>query len=476
MYSQKRFILYFIPNDTLMKKAFFTIMLFCLFFISYAQDWDAFIQNEMELEHIPGISACVVKGQEVVWSGAYGYANIEDNIPVTTETLFTVASISKLFVATAMLQLYEDGLIDLDEDINTYLDYDIVNPNFPNTPITTRMLLEHKSSLKDPESQMYNYQSVGDYGSDISTFIQNIITPSGNNYQAWYFSSENAPGTHQLYSNVGFTILAVVLEHITDIPFHQYVKENIFEPLCMDNSSFFYEDVGMDNVAMPYDWVAGNHEPLGHYGIALYPSALIKTNVIELSRFLIAYTGRGTIDGYMLLESSSVDLLTPFDFNLDNLGWWNGTYWTFTFHAPNDEVWFHGGYMPGIRTRMNYYPDDSTGIIILTNGEGQYGYLEEEFAAEMVSFSTSKPDVLPCFSSSVSETFSDDFSIYPNPSSGNIYFDDMDFDELVIFDVTGRKVDFQKINENHIRIEEKGMFILSFSTNKNRVYHKILIR
>ncbi|MGK0390326.1 MAG: CubicO group peptidase (beta-lactamase class C family) [Maribacter sp.] len=459
-----------------MKKHITILIILSCFSFSHAQNWDSFIQNEMNVKHIPGISVGVIKGQEVVWSGAYGYANIEDNIPVTTETLFTIASISKLFVATSILQLYENGLIDLDADINSYLDYDIVNPNFPNMPITARMLLEHKSSLKDPESQIYNYQSIGDYGADISPFIQNIITPTGNNYQGWYFSSEDAPGTYQLYSNIGFTLLAVVLEHITDIPYHQYVKENIFEPLCMDNSSFFYEDVGIDNVAMPYDYVNGNYVPLGYYAIALYPSALIKTNVIELSRFLIAYTGRGAIDGYTLLENSSVDLLTPFDFNLDNLGWWNGTYWTFTFHAPNDEVWFHGGYMPGIRTRINYYPSDSTGIIILTNGEGQYGFIEEEFAAEMASFATSEPDVLPCFSSAVSEINTHDFSIYPNPSNGDIYVKNIDIDGLQIFDVAGRKISFQKVDDRHIRIEEKGIFVLSFLLNEEVAHHKILVK
>lgn len=453
----------------------FVFTLFLSFSLFSQTDWDTFIQNEMQMENIPGIAACVVKGQEMVWSGAYGYSNIEDQTPVTTETLFTIASISKLFTATAIMQLVEDGLLDLDEDINTYLDYDIINPNFTNTSITTRMLLEHKSSLKDPESQMYNYWSEGDYGSDISSFIQNIITPTGNNYQGWYFSSENAPGTSQLYSNIGFTTLAVILEHITDIPYHQYVKENIFDPLCMDNTSFFYDDVGIDNVAMPYDWENGNHVPLGHYAIALYPSALIKTNVIELSRFLIAYTGRGTMDGVQILQSSIVDQLTPYDFNQDNLGWWNGTYWTFTFHAPADEVWFHGGYMPGIRTRMNYYPSDSTGIIILTNGEGQYGWIEEQFAAEMSDFNTSSPDVLPCNTTSSPLIENITQTIFPNPSSGIIKFENTDFDSCTIYDLTGNKIPFIIGNNQEITINHKGIFIIEINTNRNKEFQKIII-
>ncbi len=439
-------------------------------------NWDTFIQNEMQLEHIPGIAACVVKDEQIVWSGAYGYAHIEEQIPVTTSTLFTVASISKLFVATAVMQVVENGQLDLDADINTYLDYDIVNPNFPDMPITARMLLEHKSSLKDPESQMYNYQTQGDYGDDISSFIQNIITPSGNNYQAWYFSGENAPGSHQLYSNIGFTILAVMIEHITDTPYHQFVREHIFNPLCMDNTGFFFEDVDMEQVAMPYDRVDGNHVPLGYYGIALYPSALIKSNVIELSRFLIAYTGRGTIDGYQLLQESSVDQLTPYDFNADNLGWWNGTYWTFTFHAPDDEVWFHGGYMPGIRTRMNYYPDDGTGIIILTNGEGQYGWIEEQFAAEMASFTTSAPDELPCTTTSSTDIESLDIQLHPNPSLGNVHLGHSDFDRINVTDITGKAIDITPSDSNVLHFSDKGMYFVEIIKGKQRNIQRIIIQ
>ncbi len=442
---------------------------------SQVTNLDVFIPERMEIRNIPGLAACVVKNQEMVWANAYGLADIENNIPVTTETLFTVASISKLFVATAIMQLYEEGLIDLNTDINDYLDYDIINPNFPNDPITVRMLLEHKSSLKDPEGQMYNYQSQGDYDSDISTFIQNIITPTGNNYQGWYFSDTNNPGAVQLYSNIGFTILAVIIEHVKDMPYHQFVKENIFDPLCMDNTSFFFSDLENNEIAKPYKWENNNHVLLGYYGIALYPSALIKTNVLELSKFLIAYTGRGTIDGVKILESSSVDLLTPYDFSLDNLGWWNGTYWTFTFHAPDDEVWFHGGYMPGIRTRMNYYPSDSTGIIILTNGEGQYSPIEDELVSEIINFNSTSPDELACNSTSIFNPNQERINFFPNPSNGILKSEFNNFTDLNVYDVNGKNIKFEA-NENELRIDQKGIFIVEFKVEGELFYQKICVQ
>ena len=97
-----------------------------------AAELDTYIQSQMNTQNIPGLSASIVKGDKVVWKAAYGMANIELNIPVTLETKFTLASISKLFVATACAQLWEDGLLDIDADINNYLPFTVINLSFPN--------------------------------------------------------------------------------------------------------------------------------------------------------------------------------------------------------------------------------------------------------------------------------------------------------------------------------------------------------
>jgi len=438
---------------------------------------DAFIQNEMLLENIPGISACVVKNQEVVWSNAYGMADFETNTPVETTTLFTVASISKLFVATAVMQVYEDGLIDLDTDINEYLDFDVINPNFPNSPLTVRQLLMHRSSLRDPEGDMYDYWEEGDHSADLRDFLENILTPTGDNYQANYYNSNAGPGNTQWYSNIGFSLLAIIVEELTGMPYHTYCKLNIFEPLCMENTTFFWSETDISNTAMPHRYVNGEYQALGRYSIALYPSALIKTNVIELANFMLAYTGRGTMDDVQVLESSSVDLLTPYDFNSANLGWWNGTNWTFTFHFPDDEVWFHGGYMPGIRTRLNYYSDDSTGIIILTNGEGQYGWVEEELAASITEFVTTTPTELPCQVSGIETGAKENIKLYPSLSSGTFNIENVDIKSLNVYDISGQKIPYQFSSDlTFIEIEQKGMFLLEIETRQGRIYiEKIVV-
>ena len=108
-----------------------------------------FIESIMESDNIPGLSVAVVKGEHIVWDKSFGMANIEQNIPVSDTTMFMLASVSKTVTATALMQLWEDDLINLDEDINSYLPFNVVHPDYPNISITPKMLLTHTSGIKD---------------------------------------------------------------------------------------------------------------------------------------------------------------------------------------------------------------------------------------------------------------------------------------------------------------------------------------
>jgi CubicO group peptidase (beta-lactamase class C family) len=109
---------------------------------------DSILTKAMTDYHIAGLAACVVKDGRVAWREPFGHADVAAQIPVTNETIFMLASISKTFVATALLQLYEDGLLDLDADINGYLPFTVVHPYHPGVAITARMLMAHVSSIR----------------------------------------------------------------------------------------------------------------------------------------------------------------------------------------------------------------------------------------------------------------------------------------------------------------------------------------
>ena len=110
-------------------------------------DIDVEIQKVMAENDLPSVSACVIKDNTITWKQSYGYCDKENQVEATDETIYHVASISKLAIATAIMQLEEQGLINIDNDINNYIPVSIRNPRFPDTPITIRMLLTHTSGI-----------------------------------------------------------------------------------------------------------------------------------------------------------------------------------------------------------------------------------------------------------------------------------------------------------------------------------------
>ena len=112
-------------------------------------DLDSLIQAEMAANPIPGLAACVVRGSELAWHGEYGFARLEDSVPVVDSTVFDVASVSKTATATALMQLCERGVFGLDDDINASLPFPVRHPSYPSTPVTFRMLLTHTSGIAD---------------------------------------------------------------------------------------------------------------------------------------------------------------------------------------------------------------------------------------------------------------------------------------------------------------------------------------
>ena len=368
-----------------------------------AAELDTFVLNQLTTKSIPGLSACIVKGDQVVWKAAYGTANFSTGTPVTLGTEFTLASISKLFTATACAQLWEDGLLDLDADINTYLPITVNNPSFPITPITARQLLQHRSSLHDSESDLQLWDAPGDPIYDLETFCVAYFVPGGSLYVASNFGS-TAPGTSSYwYSNAGFTLLGYLVQEISGMPFNTYCQLNILAPLEMEDAGWFYAEVDSAGVAMPY---TTSFVPFHYYSVPEYPAAMLKANVEELAHFLIAYTQKGTYKGIQLVHDTTFAALVPDDM-MNGFGWWGTDTW---WGDPTGNFWSHGGFMNGVRTQLNYYPDDSTGLIILTNGEGNYAEIQSELEAYIDLFEMES-------TTAVDEEAMVEVSIAPNPIS-----------------------------------------------------------
>ena len=214
-----------------------------------------FIESTMENHLIPGISISIVKDQNIVWEKHFGYSNINQNILVDENTLFMLASISKTITATALMQLFEDGLFSLNDNINNYLPFNVNHPDYL-TPITFKMLLTHTSGIKDNWGVMPYYD--GDSDLELGYYLEQYFNPGGEFYNSNSNFIDAMPGTYYDYSNIGAALIGLLVEEISNQPFNDYCHENIFEPLSMDNTYWFLSEIDdVDQIALPYQTMGG---------------------------------------------------------------------------------------------------------------------------------------------------------------------------------------------------------------------------
>ena len=238
--------------------------------------------------HVPGIAYCVVKGEQMIWSGGAGWANMEEKIPMSIDGIMNIASISKTFTATAVMQLWEKGLLNLESDVNTYLPFPVRNPRHPDVPITIFQLLTHTSSIADGKSYDASY-APGDPSVSLEDWIQNYLIPKGKYYMAKSNFHSWKPGSGNAYSNIGFGLLGYIVEQVTNTPFNLYCNTNILDPLGMNNSAWFLSEIDTQNHITPYR----DQKPLELYSFPNYPDGLMRTSVRELSYFLLAIMNGG---------------------------------------------------------------------------------------------------------------------------------------------------------------------------------------
>ena len=266
---------------------------------------EAALQKELEGQGIPSLAAAVVQDGVIVWETYLGYADLERQVKVDRSTIYTTASVSKLVLLTAALQLWENGGLDLDADISGYLPFGVRNPRFPDQPITCLHLLTHTSGLAWPSDEIpgfYDHYSC-DSAPPLAQWLPDFILPSGG----YYFPSvwkDSAPGKVELYSNIGASLLAYIVERVSGLPFDDYCRDSIFLPLGMTSTSYRYRDLPAADLARPY---SVDRAPIEFHTTLGWPTADLKTTVRDFARFLLVWMNRGAVDGVRILEPGTVD-------------------------------------------------------------------------------------------------------------------------------------------------------------------------
>lgn len=321
------------------------------------------ILNIMDKYRSVGLSVAVVKNNEIIYSKSYGKKNVETNSTIERQDIFRIASISKSFTATAIMQLIEAGKLNLDDDVSDLIGFKVSNPYFPNRAITLKMLLSHTSSINDKEGY----------------FNLDFINPSENiDWKKCYNNYE--PGSTYEYCNLNFNMLGTIVERISGYRFDKYIQEKILEPL--DLYGGYYSDLLDSNrfiTLYEYDHTSSKYNPspaaytkigsriddykMGYSTPIFSPTGGMKISANDLAIYMIMHMNKGTYKGIEIISRESSEEMQSAVLNNYGLA-----LMTSENFIPNIIMKGHTGNAYGLYSAMFFQPKDNYGFVVITNG------------------------------------------------------------------------------------------------------------
>jgi CubicO group peptidase (beta-lactamase class C family) len=291
---------------------------------------DEKIPEQLEDLKVPGAAVSVVADGRQIFAKGYGLA--ENERPIIAErTTLQINSVSKLFTATAVMQLVEEGKLDLDTDVNEYLTEFEIRDTYPGNPVTLRHLLTHTAGFEDPLIE-------GGSGGD-SLGVGEYLADSQP-------ERVRPPGQVHSYSDYGYDLAGYLVQVRSGVPFERYVEQRIFAPLGMTNTIFATEQ-SSDN-----------------------PSIGVISTVSDMSRFMLAHLGNGALGGERILKESTAKLMQRRQFGQDprlpGL-----TYPFFEADIGGERLLGHSGEGPGSHSMLSLLPEQGVGMFVTYNGDGQ---------------------------------------------------------------------------------------------------------
>ena len=339
---------------------------------------------------ISGIGVALFDSDKTLFSKGYGYSNIKEKIPFTIQAVQNIGSISKTFIGVTIGMLVDQKKLDLDNDINDYLPFQVRNPKYPDTPITLRQLATHTSSICDSDfyeksyvldddliskrdvytkSEYEELENVKDNVSyTLSDFLENYLIPDKELYSKKNFSG-NEPGTIYEYSNIASALAALVVQEVTGISYKTFVEEQIFKPINMKKSFWDHSQVPTNELSINY---TTNLQPVPRYHLNTYPDGGVHTNINDLVMYIqqVMKTHKG--DAGIFSKGIFNEMLAPQMTNKQlkksKLKHNSGLFW----ELKNSGSIGHSGADPGVLTLMYFDPKKDIGAIIFTNCTAHY--------------------------------------------------------------------------------------------------------
>ena len=368
------------------KKAIKLIQFFCLIFpfvvvnaqnnpkySTLIKECDDYIIQNMTLQNVVGVSAAIIINDSVIWKNGYGFADLENKIPMTANTVVNIGSITKTFTALALMQLQEKRLLDINQPLNKYLpQFKPLTRNEDLKQLTVKSVITHCSGIQ-------------------SDILKNSDLATGKYTDVLGFINESyllyPPGMVESYSNSGYNILGHLIKEVSKQDYPDYIKKNIFSPLGMNNSGF-----AMDELKNKSKIYAGGNE-VKEYAIRDIASGGIYTNINDLAKYAIglmdAYNGinmsfvkKETIKKMFTLQGN-----TQIEKYKKGLGW-------FMFKNDSTFALSHGGSGGFFQANLYMIPEKKAAVLIFTNTAGSWWPLVENFSDNFLNkFGLSYPDI-----------------------------------------------------------------------------------
>ena len=323
------------------------------------------IQEIMRESNVVGISVAVVKKNKIIYTQSFGQKNVEQNMPLTDDCIFRIASISKSFSATSIMQLVEAKKIALSDDVSNLVGFSIRNPRYPETVITLKMLLSHQSSIND--SQGY--------------FSLDSINPSINpNWKKCYNDYE--PGKGYEYCNLNFNMAGTIIEKVSGERFDLYVKRHILDPLklyggyCVDSldksrfaTIYEYNADSTRFIASPNAYAPRSKEianyVMGYTTPIFSPTGGMKISATDLAKYMLMHSNFGKYGGTrIILKNSAREMQTK----LSEEEGYGLALETTEKMIPGKTLKGHTGSAYGLFSAMFFHPKEKFGIVVISNG------------------------------------------------------------------------------------------------------------
>src|SRR5229473_6342412 len=325
------------------------------------------IKSELEKNHVPGAGVALISRGELLWCGGIGDADAASKRPVTCDTEFRVGSISKTFVALALLKLQEEGKINLEARLHDIApEVPVQNAWESAHPVRVVNLLEHTAGFDDMEAaEVYNVRDPYDY--PLLEVFKRFQEPQDARWP---------PDTRMSYSNPGYGIAGYLIEKIAGEPYDKYIRETFLQPLGMTNADYRFTDANKALLASGYD--GKSPKPVGYPYIYLRPAGDMKASPGELAKLVQFFLRRGMVWQTQLLKPESIARMETPRTSLAaqsglRLGYGLANY---TEVAGGGVTHGHDGGIDGFISTYRYMPEQNWGYVVLLNSAGSGDALE----------------------------------------------------------------------------------------------------